>query len=162
MKQAWIRWTMISALGAAALSAQVPKGQGYVYQAVGATGYDRWASVLGATGGGGEGVFWKGLGMGADLGVFYPYRYIHGAIGAAGISATYHFNAGREDTKWDPFLVGGYTLFFRSGTANGAHWGGGVTYWMHRRVGARVEFRDQRSIQEAIAFPSVRFGLSFR
>jgi len=153
---------MIAVLGAVALQAQVPKGQGYVYQAVGSTSYNRWATVLGATGGGGEGVFWKGLGAGADIGAFYPYRAAGNVIGLGSVSATYHFNAGRQDTKWDPFVVAGYSLFFRSGTLNGAHWGGGVGYWFSRHVGARIEFRDQRSVPEGFGFPTVRFGLSFR
>lgn len=153
---------MIGVLGAAALPAQVPKGQGYVYQAVGTTSYNRWAAALGATGGGGEGVFWRGLGAGADIGAFYPYRDFGSVIGVASVSATYHFKAGRMDTQWDPFVVAGYSLFFRSGSLHGAHWGGGVTYWFSRHVGARFEFRDQRSVPVGIGFPTVRFGVSFR
>ncbi len=152
----------LAAVTAGLAMAQVPKGQGYVFQGVGSTTYNRWGSVLGATGGGGEGVFWKGLGAGADIGAYYPYRYFRGAIGVANVSAAYHFTAGRDDTKWDPFVVGGYSLFFRSGTANGVHVGGGLTYWFHRHIGARVEFRDQRAVPEGISFPVVRFGVSFR
>lgn len=153
---------MIAALGMGLAQAQVPKGQGYVFQGVGASAYRQYAEVLGATGGGGEGVFWKGLGAGADISAAYPYRYVRGAIGLASVSAVYHFTAGREDTKWDPFVLGGYTLMFRSGTAHAYHVGGGMTYWFHRRLGARVEFRDQRDRYSELAFPVVRFGISFR
>ncbi|MFN7938150.1 MAG: hypothetical protein U0R19_32785 [Bryobacteraceae bacterium] len=162
MKQALFRFAMLGALAAASALAQVPKGQGYVYQAVGATTYDRWATPLGGTGGGGEGVFWKGLGAGADIAAYYPYNYVRGVIGVANISATYHFTAGRQDTKWDPFVVAGYSFFFRSGSISGVHAGGGLTYWFHPRIGARVEFRDQRTIPIALSFPAVRFGVSFR
>jgi hypothetical protein len=162
MKHACIKLAILSVLAASAASAQVPKGQGYVFQGFGSTGYDRWATATGATGGGAEGVFWKGLGAGGEIGAYYPIRSFRSVIGLASASATYHFTAGREDTKWDPFIVGGYTLFFRSSSISGFHAGGGLTYWFHRRIGARVEFRDQRSVREGIGFPTVRFGVSLR
>ncbi|MBS1828315.1 MAG: hypothetical protein JST93_23620 [Acidobacteria bacterium] len=162
MKQELWKLALLGTLAVSAVSAQVPKAQAYVFQAVGGTAYNRWATPLGGTGGGGEGIFWKGLGAGAEIVAYYPYEYVRGVIGVANVSATYHFNAGKPGTKWDPFVVGGYSLFFRSSSLSGVHAGGGLTYWFHRRIGARVEFRDQRTVTEGLSFPAVRFGVSFR
>lgn len=148
------------ALAAAIAAAQTPNAQAYIFQGIGSTRYSN-GIALGQTAGGGQGVFWKGLGAGAEIGAVYPYRSLEGAIGIANVSAVYHFTAGR-DTKWDPFVAGGYTLLFRSGAASGYHFGGGVTYWFHRHLGVRVEFRDQRARYADFAFPMARFGLSFR
>ena len=161
MQSTMMRLTCVASLFAALAVGQVPRGQGYVFQGLGSTSYDH-GIALGQTGAGGEGVFWKGLGVGGDLGAVYPYRSLESVVGIANVSGVYHFTAGRSDTKWDPFVVGGYTLLFRGGTANGFHWGGGFGYWFHRHIGARVEFRDQRTRRGDFSFPMVRFGISFR
>lgn len=139
---------------------QVPKSQAYVFQGFGTSLFD-YDAAMAHTGVGGEGVFFKGLGAGADIGAAYPLRYPQGVVGQLNVSGYYHFTAGRKDTKWDPFVVAGYTMFFRSGVAHAAHYGGGVTYWMKERVGLRAEFRNHQLRYDGAHFGEFRIGVSF-
>jgi hypothetical protein len=57
----------------------------------------------------------------------------------------------------------GYTLFFRSGTANGFNFGGGVNYWFREHLGLRLEFRDNVSTTwDTEHYLGFRVGLAFR
>ena len=63
----------------------------------------------------------------------------------------------------DPFVDGGYTLFFHSGSANLFHFGGGANFWATRHLGARVELRDQvASYDGTIHYWGFRLGVAFR
>lgn len=141
-------------------TAQVPRGQGYVVQGLGIA--TPGSDSVGQTMIGGEHAIYKGLGLGAEIGAVYPFQCGYCTIGAFSPGASYHFLAGRKDTKWDPFVNAGYTLFFRSGVASGIHYGGGVAYWFHPRLAVRAEFRDIRDSTGELGFPSFRIGLSFR
>jgi hypothetical protein len=114
-------------------------------------------------GGGGEYVIVKGIGVGAELGVVGVRQYFGDtAKGVFSPNGYYHF-VHRQDIKTDPFVTGGYTLMFRFGHANLANFGGGMNYWFHRRLGARLEVRDQLNTTGTIGhFWGVRFGLAFR
>ncbi|HUQ93624.1 MAG TPA: hypothetical protein VM120_18225 [Bryobacteraceae bacterium] len=81
--------------------------------------------------------------------------------GVLNVNGGYHFTTSRQDTKWDPFVTAGYTLFVRSGAVNGYNYGGGFVYWFKPHAGLRAEFRDQRFPQGS-AFPEFRLGFSFR
>lgn len=141
-------------------SAQVPKGQGYLVHGFG-NGVDR-GPAFGHLAGGGEYAFYKGLGFGAEIGAAYPFRSPAGVFGIASINGAYHFTAGRRDTKWDPFVAAGYSLFFRGDTLNAFNYGGGVVYWVKPRFGIRAEFRDHRAGRGEFALPQFRIGISFR
>ncbi len=65
--------------------------------------------------------------------------------------------------KTEPFVNGGYSLFFREGHGNFAYLGGGVNYWMARRVGLRFELRDHIYARTGdLHYWGVRVGLAFR
>lgn len=95
-------------------------------------------------GGGGEGLIYKGLGAGAEIGYLFPRQSFGDGIGILSTNGLYRFgnDSGRKVT---PFLTAGYSLGFRSGTANMVNFGGGVDYWVRERMGLRLEVRDHVS-----------------
>lgn len=114
-------------------------------------------------GGGGEGVFKNGAGIGAEVGYITPFESFGDGLGIFSVNGSYHFLKSSKSEKVVPFITGGYTGFFRGGYANGVNFGGGVNYWFKPRVGLRVEFRDNVFVQDGSAhFLNVRVGLTFR
>ncbi len=140
------------------------RGQGYVFFAPGFSS----VSGLGTTGtaqvgGGAEGLVYKGLGVGAELGYLTPWRAFGDGIGVFSPDVSFHFLPRRREGKVVPFVNGGYTLLFRSGHANGLNFGGGVNYWFRDHVGLRLEFRDQVQLQGiTVHYVGFRVGLVFR
>ena len=118
-------------------------GQGYAFAGFGAVNASD--STL-HFGGGVEPILYKGLGFGVEVGYLGPTRHLDQGIGILSLDGQYTFNTG-SSTKLRPFLTGGYTLAFRSGTANAVNFGGGLHYWFAERVGLRLEFRDHASTQ---------------
>lgn len=112
-------------------------GQGYFFVAPGAASPGNWGTLH--FGGGGQGFVYKGLGIGAELGLLAPRECIREGIGVFSANGSYHFN---RSAKLVPFVTGGYSLGFRSGVINGMNFGVGVEYWFKPRVGLHLEFRD--------------------
>ena len=133
------------------------RGQGYVFAAPG--GVERGGDATLHFGVGGEGLIYKGLGAGAELGFMGPPRYMEEGFGVFSVNGSYHF---RRDQKLVPFVTSGYSLFFRNGSASLVNFGGGGHYWFHDRLGLRVEFRDHVQPNPTVNFWEFRFGLSFR
>jgi hypothetical protein len=143
------------------------KGYGYVFAAplVGPNG----EHVSLHTGIGGEGIFFKGLGIGGEIGFVGP-----GVFGESGflvsVNPSYHFLNVSKSKRVVPFVTGGVTLFggchASLGGCNGlgGNFGGGLTYWFKDSVGMRFEARDHIPLLFASAdhFPSLRVGLTFR
>jgi len=135
------------------------KGWGYVVGGVGG------ASGSGSTAffqvaGGGEGLVYKGLGLGAEIGYLAPFRDGGDGLGIASPDISYHFS---RESKLVPFVTGGYSLAFRSGVnSSGGNFGGGVQYWMKDRVALRVEFRDHVFSSDSPHLFQFRVGLAFR
>lgn len=137
-------------------------GQGYVFFAPGSM--SRSHTLLLHAGGGGEGLIFKGLGAGAEIGYLFPRWYVGDGIGLFSVNGSYHFGARTPGRKLVPFVTAGYSLAFRGGHANLANFGGGVHYWFTDRVGLRAEFRDH---VWACSYCSshlwgVRVGVAFR
>ncbi len=114
---------------------------------------------------GGEGYIGKGFGVGAEIGGLSPVQEPSAGFGLLSANAYYHLRAGRSSTKWDPFLTAGYSLAMGGdGSANMFNFGGGVTYWVKRHLGIRLEVRDHVGTVccgEAINFVGVGFGIAF-
>jgi hypothetical protein len=92
---------------------------------------------------GGEGIIHKGLGVGGEIGYFRHLGFgSDSGLGLLSINPTYHFMNASESRKLVPFATGGFSLFFRSGSAIGGNFGGGITYWFKDRIGVRFELRD--------------------
>jgi hypothetical protein len=136
---------------------------GYVFVAPGGS------TVAGRTngtlhvGGGVEKVFSRGIGVGGEIGALGPWNNFRSAIGMASVNGSYHFIPRAQ--KFDPFVTGGYTLGFRSGTLNFGNFGGGLNYWFGERLGLRTEFRDHVHVSDRVPnlhYWGIRVGLAFR
>ncbi len=114
-------------------------------------------------GGGGEAILGKGIGVSAELGALGPSRAFSQAIGAMSVNGAYHFVHERT-ARVDPFVTGGYSLFFREESANLFNFGGGANYWVGRRWGLKFEFRDhvQREPYFTGHYWGVRMGVVLR
>jgi opacity protein-like surface antigen len=137
-------------------------GQGYAFCAPIVT------SSSGASGGlntgfGGELLFGKAFGAGAELGIA---RSNGVNIGIGSIDFSYHIL--RKDSQVEPFAVGGPSLYFgQRSTKTGFNLGGGVNLWAARHVGFRFEFRDNFGIGNVeflgpTHFVGFRIGMTFR
>lgn len=139
------------------------RGYGYVFAAPGVVTDGDYGTATMHFGVGGEGLIKGGFGVGAEIGGLAPTQSFNEGFGVLSAGANYHFLKASQSGKVVPFVNGGYTMFFRSGVANGGHFGGGVNYWFKERVGVRFEVRDH-IVAEAPGthFLGFRFGLTFR
>jgi hypothetical protein len=141
-----------------AAAAPGPRAQGYAFFGFGDSLGD--ATSVMNLGAGGERRIHGGLAAGGDLSYLYTGgRFGHGlGLGTANLS--YHFRALDRNGRWVPFVTGGVAVVFRNGAASLGNYGGGVTCWLHPRLGARLEVLNLRtSYVSSVLF---RFGLSFR
>ena len=120
-------------------SAKTHRGQGYFFFSPGAVCLDGRCSQRVHFGGGGEGLVYKGLGLGAEVGLLAPWRSFSESIGMFSANGSYHF---QRDRKVSPFVTAGYSMGFREGHINLVNFGGGINWWMNDKVGLRLEFRD--------------------
>jgi hypothetical protein len=113
---------------------------------------------------GGEGIIHKGLGVGAEIGYFRHVVFgSDSGIGILSVNPSYHFMNASKSRKLVPFVTGGFSLFFRSGSAIGGNFGGGITYWLKDRIGVRFEVRDHIPAYSGVGhFPGFRAALTFR
>ncbi len=146
------------------------KGQGYVYFAPGVGALDFEAESEGTLhlGAGGEGFFTRNLGVGADVGYLAPFEAFSEGLGTFSPNFVARFPSQSGSGKVEPFVAGGYTLFFRSGIGHGFNFGGGLNYWFKERLGLRFEVRDnvgvktERGFDDTVHFVGFRIGLTFR
>lgn len=113
-------------------------------------------------GGGGEFALRKGFTAGIEGGAVGPTtEYTRNVMGVGSLNGYYHFRHSRT-AQLDPFVTGGYSLFFRHGTANLGNFGGGLNYWFLPTVALRTEFRDHVTGGPLrIHYWGLRLGLSF-
>ena len=152
--------TSVTALAQSAGNA--PRGWGYFVGGAGATAGNGSSSATFQVAGGGEGLLYKGLGIGAEVGYLAPFKGAGEGFGILSVNPSYHFKNASASGRLVPFVTGGYSLGFRSGTASGGNFGGGVQYWMKDHVGLRFEFRDHLFSSDTPHFFQFRVGLSFR
>lgn len=160
MRKITLAFTLLFLLPAivAAQTAETRRGWGYGFFGVGGTTTSD--SVILQGGGGGEGLIYKGVGVGAEAAAF-------GNIGGSGggmvsVNGGYHFQSSRSPQKLVPFVTAGYTFLAPSDETNLFNFGGGVNYWAGERVGLRVEFRDHVFPQSGNHLFGVRVGVTFR
>jgi hypothetical protein len=146
---------------AGAVAAQSTNG--YVFVAPGGVTGDAKTQATLQTGAGIEVALPKGFGAGAEIGALSQLQaWGDSTVGVFSPTGYYHFLS-KKDSKLDPFVDGGYTLFFRDGHANLFHFGGGVNYWAGRHIGARVELRDQvDTTYSTIHYWGFRLAVAFR
>jgi hypothetical protein len=113
-------------------------------------------------GGGGELALGKGVSAGIELGAVGLRRdYTNSVQGVVSANGYYHFQSSHS-ARWDPFVTGGYSLFFRRGASNLGNFGGGVNYWFANHVAVRLELRDHSAGgANMVHYWGARLGLSF-
>ena len=149
-------------------SAQQPGSYAYAFGGpvvVPRSAFTRWNGNFVHMGGGAEGRLTNRFALGGELGVLKPVtnRYAV-AAGLASVTPAYHFIARESSRKIDPFVDGGISLLFGRGGAIALHYGGGLNYWVRRRVGLRLEFRHHLWSPEAgetIHLVGIRVGIVF-
>lgn len=145
---------------------QEKTGHAYAFVAPGAATTFSCRSCTAGTihfGGGGEGTFYKGLGIGAEIGYLSLMESGNNGLGLMSLNGIYIFRS-RSKPKWEPFLTAGGTLAIaQGGIAGGVNFGGGVQYWLRKRIGLRIEFRDHIPNQDFSSHLfEGRIGFSFR
>jgi hypothetical protein len=96
-------------------------------------------------GGGGEALLYKGLGVGAEISSVVLTQQFRSAymqfpnVKLFSLIGSYHF---RRNSKISPFVTCGYSRGFGDDHFNAISFGGGMHYWFHKRIGLRLEFRD--------------------
>jgi hypothetical protein len=134
------------------------RGQGYVF--VAPTSFTEGGGAL-HVGVGGEGLVYKGLGIGGEIGYLGVTEDLSPGIGVASLNGSYNFLRSR---RLSPFLTGGPTLVFaRDFGGIVMNLGGGLHWWFKDHIGLRFEVRDhfapESGSSHAIGF---RIGLAFR
>lgn len=151
------------AQSAAPASGRTWSGLGYIFGGIGAVTGGGSSDATLHVGGGFEATAWDALGIGAEIGYLAPFESLADGIGIFSVNAAYHFFARQPSHRARPFVTGGYTLGFRSGSENLWNVGGGVDYWFRSKTGLRIEFRDHVWTGEGTEqFWGVRIGLIIR
>jgi hypothetical protein len=119
-------------------------------------GSDFNSNALVTVGGGGEGYFGNGAGIGAEIGYIASTGSVSNGFGLASVNGSYHFN---RSGKVVPFVTGGASVAFLG--AGGGNFGGGVNYWASKRFGLRFEVRDHIFSSDRPHTVLFRVGLSF-
>lgn len=152
--------------GMLAQTAEQHRGQGYVFFAPGGLSAFGTTTTTVHFGGGGELLVYKGLGVGGEVGYLTPTQSFSDGLGTLSLNGSYHLLPYKGEGKVALFVTAGYSLFFRSGTANLLNVGGGLNYWFTKRVGLRVEVRDHiwpnRGGESTAHFWGVRVGIALR
>lgn len=137
--------------------------QGYVFAAPGGVSFAGNTAATFHAGIGGEGLVYKGLGLGGEIGYLFPTRQPGEGIGIASVNGSYHFTNEDRSRKVVPFVTAGYSRAFGQGGANLINYGGGVNWWMRERLGLRLEVRDHVTTDTPRGhFWQVRVALAFR
>lgn len=145
-------------------AAAAQSSSGYLFVAPGGARGGGGSQATVQFGGGIDAILAKGLALNLELGGLGPTdNFGRGLLGVFSPGAAYYFTR-KAERRWEPFVNGGYTLMFRNGRENLFYLGGGTNLWVSRRVGLRMEFRDQVSThyRTAIHFWGLRFGAAFR
>jgi hypothetical protein len=152
-----------------AASAQPSGNYGYAFGGpvvVPRSAFTRWDGTFIHVGGGGEARLTNRFGLGGELGVLKPVTNQYAiTTGLASVTPAYHFFARGSNRTFDPFVNGGFSVLFGSGAGAAIHYGGGLNYWVRRRIGLRLEFRHHvwsPEAGEAIHLVGFRIGLAFR
>lgn len=154
---------MVLSIGVQAQSGSDSRGLGYVFVAPGAAINRAGGSASMHGGVGGEGLVYKGLGVGGEIGYLGPIESPADGFGVLSANGSWHFRNATASGKVVPFVTGGWSLAFRSGSAHGGNFGGGINYWFKERIGLRLEVRDHVFNNfTSTHFLGFRVGLTFR
>lgn len=159
---------LIMLLASLPASAQMSSGYVYVFGGpvvVPKSAYTRWNGDFVHVGGGGEGHFTDRFALGGEIGVLMPVTNPYAVTTAlASVTPAFHFIPRGSKRKFDPFVGGGLSLLAGRGSGFAIHYGGGMNYWLRRRIGLRFEFRDHiwsPESGEAVHLVDFRVGVVF-
>ena len=145
---------------AAAAQTKERRGQGYVFVAPTSTTEGGFGLHIGV---GGEGLVYKGLGVGGEIGYLGSADGLSDGIGVLSTNISYHFTKATKSRKFAPFVTSGYSMVFRRSAINSINIGGGANWWFKERIGLRLELRDHIPLRsESVHFFGVRIGFAFR
>ncbi|HYZ87067.1 MAG TPA: outer membrane beta-barrel protein [Bryobacteraceae bacterium] len=156
------RWFFLAAtLLTLSVPAAAQNGHLYVFGGPGGASNHGTTTTI-DVGGGGELLLDYGIGIGIEGGYLFPASSSGDGLGTVSFNGYYHF-IDRGRGRWDPFVTGGYSGFFRSDYSNLGNFGGGANYWVSDRWGIKLEFRDHvHSNFRTTHFWNFRFGVNFR
>ena len=161
MRKLFVLILLMSSVPAAAFGQSQGERRGWGYAVAGLVG----TAVSNAgprftVGGGGEVLFYRGLGIGGDLSYVTAPDRVSNGIGIGSVDLAYHFN---RAGKLAPFVTGGASAAFNGGgSAGSGNFGGGIQYWPKDHVGVRFEVRDHIFSSDSPHFYAIRVGVTFR
>jgi hypothetical protein len=154
---------LISCAGVAQERSDEKKSSGYVFAAPGAVVTSGAAVGILHFGAGGQGLLYKGLGMGAEIGYLSPNNSLADGVGLLSVNGLYEFKQANAKRKVIPFVTAGYSLAFRCGASTAFNFGGGINYWFREKQALRLEVRDYISpLEPNMHLLTGRIGISFR
>lgn len=160
LRGAWLVFILASLITSPVLAQDETRAWGQFFGGFGAITSDGESQAVVHVGGGGDALLAGGLGLTGEIGYLSNYQNFSGGVGIFSLGGMYAFN---RDRKTVPFLNGGYTLFFRSGSEHGFFFGGGVNHWLGEGWGIRVEGRDQVFARETgVHVIEARFAVILR
>jgi len=116
------------------------------------------SNVSGHAVGGGEFVLPVGVGIGGEAGLL-------DSLGLLSLNGSLHIGRDRAAQKLSPFVTAGYTwMGSGEGSFNAWNVGAGANYWLGRRVGVRMDFRDhiRPDRRGTVQYWTVRAGIAVR
>ena len=154
---------LMSCAGAAQERSDGNKGSAYVFVAPGAIVTSGEVAGVWHFGVGGEGLLYRGFGMGAELGFLSPGVSLSDGIGLLSVNGLYEFKHANTGRKVIPFVTAGYSMAFRGGVGNALNFGGGISYWFRKKQALRLEVRDYvHCLEPHVHLLTGRIGISFR
>jgi hypothetical protein len=150
-------WVLV--LPALAVAQGADRRHGWVYSLAGPAAFSQGGPAVFNAAGGGEILLGSGLAVGGELG----YLAHRDGIGLASVDVSYHSGGHDAGRRLVPFITGGGSAAFRSkGGAGGGNIGGGIQYWVHRRMALRLEIRDFIFSSDSPHLVAFRVGITFR
>jgi hypothetical protein len=162
-----LRGMLIMLLAALPASAQSSSSYVYVFGGpvvVPKSAFTRWNGSFVNVGGGAEGRLTERIALGGEIGVLKPATNQYAVTtGLASVTPAFNFFPKNSKSRLDPFVDGGLSLLFARGGGIAIHYGGGMNYWLRRRIGLRFEFRHQiwSPESEAVHLVGFRAGMVF-
>jgi hypothetical protein len=139
--------------------------QTYIYIVAGLAHYTGGINQF-QVGGGVDSYTYKGFSISGELAqtVNSPQLIVGNFARSTIVSANgnYHLLKGIKsiNSKFDPFVTGGYSRFFQTGQdANSVNIGGGVNLWLSKKFGLRADICDH--IVGGTNFVNLRGGFAF-
>lgn len=136
-------------------------GAGPVYAS--SSGFSRWNGTFIYAGGGIDARLSNKFAIGGEGGILSKSGY---TAGMAAFTPAVHFLAKDSKSRIDPFINGGISVLFNTGSVSTpmAHFGGGLNYSMSPRLGMRFEYRHHLwspESEEWVQLAAVRIGIVY-